>query len=110
MVMMPDSSNVCVRHACRGCIKVSQRPPCGEAGASIGGCLQLLLELQFLEAALPAYAGQAAIEELLAHATDILVSVIEVRICLRVHMHTSREWSTPFHGPWTLDPNLGCAD
>lgn len=44
----------------------------------MGGCVQLLLELQFLEAALPAYTAQQDIAHLLNHAHDILANVIEV--------------------------------
>lgn len=50
--------------------------PC--AGVGLGGCVKLLLELQFLEAALPAYASQPAVDELLGHATDMLIEVIQV--------------------------------
>ena len=45
---------------------------------SLGGCVQLLLELQFLEAALPAYAPQPAVDELLGQATDMIIEVLQV--------------------------------
>lgn len=48
------------------------------AGMSLGGCVQLLLELQFLEAALPAYAPQPAVDELLGQATDMIIEVLQV--------------------------------
>ena len=47
-------------------------------GVGLGGCLQLLLDLQFLEAAMPTYAAHPAIEELLSHARDILTDVLQV--------------------------------
>ena len=40
--------------------------------------MQLLMELQFLEAGMPAYASQPAIDELLGHLTDMLTEVIQV--------------------------------
>ncbi|MCJ1468184.1 hypothetical protein MMC07_006812 [Pseudocyphellaria aurata] len=49
------------------------------AGSGLGGCVQLLLELQFLEAALPFYAAQPAVDELLTHVQEILVAVIQVQ-------------------------------
>ena len=49
-------------------------------GVGLGCCLQLLLELQFLESAMPTYAAQPAIDDLLSHCRDILVAVVEVSI------------------------------
>ena len=46
--------------------------------------MQLLLELQFLEAALPFYASQPAVDELLTHVQEILVAVIQARACFAI--------------------------
>ena len=48
------------------------------AEVGLGGCVQLLLELQFLEAAMPTYVAQPTIDELLMHAHDIVIGAIQV--------------------------------